>query len=105
MIRISSASSSSHNDDLVRALLRMVVQASVVLAKAYAQSDDENGMLSRIFFVGGFVGAEANVLARQTIAESMANVGGRALFCRHAEFLGSLGSLQDCLHRRRDALV
>ena len=55
--------------------------------------------------MGGFVGAEGNVLARQLIAESMSNVGGRALFCRHAEFLGSLGSLQDCLHRHREAIV
>ena len=96
---------SSCKADLVRALLRMVVQASVVLAKAYAQSDEDSGMLDRIFFVGGFVGAEGNVLARQLIAESMSNVGGRALFCRHAEFLGSLGSLQDCLHRHREAIV
>eukprot|EP00966_Prymnesium_polylepis_P004606 105502-Prymnesium_polylepis.1 len=60
----------------------MVVQASVVLAKAYAPSG--SGSMERVFFVGGFVGAAENELARRMIAESMANVGGRAIFCRHA---------------------
>uniref|UniRef100_A0A7S3AIC0 Uncharacterized protein n=1 Tax=Haptolina ericina TaxID=156174 RepID=A0A7S3AIC0_9EUKA len=89
----------AHKADCVRALLRMVVQASVVLAKAYASLPTISCM-DRIFFAGGFVGAEDNRLARQMISESMRNVGGRAIFCRHSEFLGALGSLSACLHRR-----
>ena len=42
-----------------------------------------------------------NTLARQMFAQSMKHVGGRAIFCRHAEFLGALGSLSDCLQRHR----
>ena len=61
------------------------------------------GAIERVCFVGGFVGAAENELARRMIAESMANVGGRALFCRHAEFLGALGSLDDCLQRHADS--
>lgn len=110
-----------HAADLVRALLRMVAQESVVLAKAYAPSvtpwgrvrqqmqdavtgggarSGGGGGLERVFFVGGFVGARENGLARQMIAESMESFGGRALFCKHAEFLGALGSLSDCMDRR-----
>ena len=126
--------------DMTRALLRMVVQASVVLAKAFVTGEDSleakgslpktggcavagkgaseqggasegrsasegtsasagNGFKDRIFFVGTFVGAEENELARRMIAESMAQVGSRALFCRHAEFLGALGSISECLKR------
>ena len=109
-----------HADDIVASLLRMVVQASVVLAKALVTSGGgigggsgegaeggEGGSgkastpMDRIFFVGGFVGARENELARRMIAESMAQVGGRAIFCKHAEFLGALGSLADCLLRHR----
>eukprot|EP00908_Phaeocystis_cordata_P010891 Transcript_21741.p2 GENE.Transcript_21741~~Transcript_21741.p2 ORF type:complete len:478 (-),score=198.35 Transcript_21741:39-1442(-) len=83
-------------EDLVRSLLRMVVQASVVLAKAYAS---QAGCLPRVVFVGGFL--QDNALARRMIARSMARVGGRALFCRHSEFLGALGSIAACIHRHR----
>ena len=75
----------------------------MVLAKAYATCGAVGpGSLDRVFFVGGFVGAEQNTLARTLIAESMRQVGGRAVFCRHSEFLGALGSLSDCLCERRD---
>ena len=65
----------------------------MVLAKAYAS---HAGCMSRIIFAGGFL--QDNGLARREIAESMALVGGRALFCRHSEFLGALGSLGACIH-------
>ena len=41
---------------------------------------------------------------RSSGAESMGQVGGRALFCRHSEFLGALGSLTACfrLHTEDD---
>ena len=70
-------------------------------AQAYASRHD--GCMDRVFFVGGFVGGE-NALARRMIAESMGQVGGRALFCRHSEFLGALGSLTACfrLHTEDD---
>jgi type II pantothenate kinase len=81
-----------HAADLVRALLRMVAQASVVLAKSYAS---QAGCMERVFFTGGFL--QDNPLARQMIAKSMSSVGGRAIFCRHAQFLGALGSLAACM--------
>ena len=114
-------------EDLVRAVLKMVVQASVVVVKAFAEgqrersvatdaptprarhdrasASDGEDLLQRVFFVGGFVGAEENTLARQMIASSMAAVGGRALFCRRAEFLGALGSLADCVRRHETSEV
>ena len=107
-------------EDLVRAVLKMVVQASVVVVKAFAEGQREGlkeagdncaptsegeDLLQRVFFVGGFVGAEENTLARQLIARSMAAVGGRALFCRRAEFLGALGSLADCVRRHETSEV
>ena len=53
----------------------MVVQASVVLAKAYATCGAvAHSSLDRVFFVGGFVGAEQNNLARTLIAKSMRQV-------------------------------
>ena len=79
-------------ENMTRAVLRMVAQASVVLAKAFA-SHEEDAVRDRVFFVGTFVGAEENGLARRMISDSMAMVGCRALFCRHAEYLGALGSL------------
>lgn len=85
-------------EDVVRSLLRMVVQASVVLARAYASHAD---CLDRIVFAGGFL--QDNELARREIAQGMGLVGGRALFCRHSEFLGALGSLGACIIRHRDA--
>ena len=85
-------------EDVVRSLLRMVVQASVVLARAYAAHAD---CLDRIVFAGGFL--QDNELARREIAQGMGLVGGRALFCRHSEFLGALGSLGACIVRHRDA--
>ena len=87
--------------DMAAALLKMVAQASVVLAKAYATQAD---CLDRVFFAGGFL--QNNELARAVIGVSMANVGGRAIFCRHSEFLGALGSLSACLraHGAEDEL-
>ena len=87
--------------DMAAALLKMVAQASVVLAKAYAT---HAGCLDRVFFAGGFL--QNNELARSLIGTSMASVGGRAIFCRHSEFLGALGSLSACLraHGAEDEL-
>ena len=53
--KIAAASATApQNADLVRSLLRMVAQASVVLAKAYAT---HAGCLDRIVFAGGFLQA------------------------------------------------
>ena len=60
----------------------------MVLAKSYAE---QTGCMERVFFTGGFL--QENPLARLLIAQSMTSVGGRAIFCRHAQFLGALGSL------------
>ena len=68
-----------------------------MLAKAYAT---HAGCLDRIVFAGGFL--QENELARREIAQSMSLVGGRALFCRHSEFLGAIGSLGACIHHHRE---
>lgn len=97
------AADDAHADAMVCALLRMVAQASVVLAKAYASAPGAPGgsCLDRVFYVGGFAGADENEMARTMIAESMRAVGGRAIFCKHAPYLGALGSLNACLERHR----
>jgi len=83
--------------DLVAATLRMVAQVSTVIAIAHAK---QIGCMDRVFFVGGFL--QNNDLAQSLITTSMLSLGGRAIFCRHAPFLGALGSLAASLQAERE---
>ena len=86
--------------DTAAALLRMVVQESVVLARAFSQLVHmQVGRAPPVFFVGGFL-AE-NTMARGIIAATFRTFNlGDAMFLRHADFLGALGSLGRCLEGR-----
>mmetsp|Transcript_23047 Transcript_23047/g.72543 ORF Transcript_23047/g.72543 Transcript_23047/m.72543 type:complete len:434 (-) Transcript_23047:262-1563(-) len=79
--------------DAAAALLMMVVQESVVLARAFSLLvNSQIGRLPPVFFVGGFL-AE-NTMARGLIANTFRNLElPPALFLRHADFLGALGSI------------
>ena len=85
--------------DLARSVLHMVAQSSALLVKAIASEEERN----RVFFVGGFL--ESNLIAQRVLARSVQQLGGRALFLRHGDFLGALGSLAHCLHLRDDGSV
>ncbi|KAK3269498.1 hypothetical protein CYMTET_22065 [Cymbomonas tetramitiformis] len=77
-----------HEEDLARSTLQMVVQASVVVAKAHMMAAGAQ----HVFFVGGFL--ENNMLAHSIIAHNMRSVHATACFLKHADFLGALGSLR-----------
>jgi len=91
--RLCEDNQSSDEQDLARALLQMVTQQCVLLSSAYARQLD---CIDRVFFAGGFL-EEGNHLARQVIASNFRNLGGRAYFLRHCDFLGALGSLRSCI--------
>ena len=80
--------------DMVKGVLHMVVQASVLQAKAHA---GQIGAMDRVFFVGGFL--HRNAIARALIADAMRLLGGHAYFCKHCDFLGAIGSLSESLHQ------
>jgi len=84
--------------DTAAALLRMVVQESVVLARAFSQLvHAQVGHAPPVFFVGGFLAD--NHQARSIIASTFRTFKlGPAMFLRHADFLGAVGSLGQCLH-------
>mmetsp|Transcript_121956 Transcript_121956/g.352282 ORF Transcript_121956/g.352282 Transcript_121956/m.352282 type:complete len:435 (-) Transcript_121956:191-1495(-) len=84
-------------EDLAAALMVMVVQESVVLARAFSLLvEAEFGRPPPVFFVGGFLAG--NVFAQQIICRTFRRLKLRpALFLRHADFLGSLGSLSHCV--------
>mmetsp|Transcript_18551 Transcript_18551/g.59089 ORF Transcript_18551/g.59089 Transcript_18551/m.59089 type:complete len:397 (-) Transcript_18551:98-1288(-) len=84
---------------LAAAVLQLVVQASVLQAMAHATP---RGAADRVLFVGGFL--SDNQLARRLVANTTRKLGGRALFSRHADFLGGLGSLAETLHRRAEGV-
>lgn len=85
------------NSDFAAALLLMVVQESVVLARAFAQLVEvQCGHHPPVFFVGGFLAN--NPAAQRIIARTFRNLKlPPALFLRHADFLGALGALSKCL--------
>jgi len=92
--------------DLAAALLLMVVQESTVLTRAYSQLVSmQIGRVPPVFFTGGFLVAD-NTVARRIIANSLRNLAlGPALFLRHSDFLGALGSLMQCVknHSKKGA--
>jgi len=79
--------------DAAAALLMMVVQESVVLARAFSQLvKAQFSCPPPVFFVGGFLAD--NTMARGFIADAFRNLSlGPALFLHHADFLGALGSV------------
>eukprot|EP00928_Gymnodinium_smaydae_P028780 TRINITY_DN21854_c0_g1_i1.p1 TRINITY_DN21854_c0_g1~~TRINITY_DN21854_c0_g1_i1.p1 ORF type:complete len:458 (-),score=98.77 TRINITY_DN21854_c0_g1_i1:34-1407(-) len=96
--------------DVAAALLMLVVQESVVLARALAQAvASSTSRLERvntggstaggaipIYFVGGFLAN--NTMAQRIISGTFHRLGNRPpLFLRHADFLGALGALGKAL--------
>jgi hypothetical protein len=78
--------------DIAAATLQMIAQASAVLVRTIAQ---QAKCLTRVFVVGGFM--DSNPIARKVFGQNLAALKGRAIFVKHSGFLGSLGSLQNCL--------
>mmetsp|Transcript_75316 Transcript_75316/g.201181 ORF Transcript_75316/g.201181 Transcript_75316/m.201181 type:complete len:595 (+) Transcript_75316:83-1867(+) len=76
------------SQDLARGVLQMVVQQSCLLALSFAA---QIGCQERVFFCGGFL--DGNTIGQRTIATTFGNLGFTPNFIRHADFLGSLGSL------------
>jgi len=87
--------------DIAAGLLQMVVQESVVLARAFSQLVSvQIGHAPPIFFIGGFLAH--NAAARQIITNSFKLMNcGPAYFLRHADFLGAMGSLMECIKNRK----
>jgi len=87
-------------EDCAAALLMMVVQESVVLARAFSQVLElQCGQAPPVFFVGGFLAN--NSMAHSLIATTFKNLGMRApFFLRHADFLGAFGCLSHSLQNR-----
>merc|ERR1711879_179953 len=85
--------------DCAAALLTMVVQQSVVLARAFSQVLELHcGYAPPVFFVGGFLAN--NAMAHRLIATAFRNLHMRSpLFLRHADFLGAFGCLN---HSQQD---
>lgn len=83
--------------DRAAALLMMVVQESVVLGRALSMLVAEQcGHSPPVFFVGGFL--HGNRAAQRIIARTFRSLKlGPAMFLRHADFLGALGSLSHSL--------
>eukprot|EP00940_MAST-03C_sp_MAST-3C-sp2_P000044 g44.t1 len=78
-------------EDVARALLEMVTQASSVLARTHARQLGVDDGARRVFFSGGFLAT--NPIAQRAISKSFGSLGGRALFNKHTDFLGAIGSL------------
>jgi len=95
-----NARDSANEADVAAALLLMVVQEATLLARAFSRLvGAEVGRPPPVFFAGGFL--DKNTTARVTIANSFSQLDlDQVYFLRHADFLGALGSLRQCLESR-----
>eukprot|EP01006_Ploeotia_vitrea_P056719 TRINITY_DN68121_c5_g2_i1.p2 TRINITY_DN68121_c5_g2~~TRINITY_DN68121_c5_g2_i1.p2 ORF type:complete len:400 (-),score=53.88 TRINITY_DN68121_c5_g2_i1:2509-3708(-) len=86
--------------DVCLSILRMITQQIALLGINIARQHE---CADRIVFVGGFL--RYNRIARRRIVQATNFIGGRALFLRHADFLGALGALASSPYVEEAALL
>lgn len=99
LVHLRQGDQNPNPEDIARALLQLVVQASCIVAKQFAT---QAGCLERVFIVGGFV--DGNPIARSVFSQNFSQLSGRAIFARHSDFLGALGCLAQKFHEHEFGL-